>query len=366
MLVARIIAKLEPGGAQLSALRLTRALDRYGIGCRFIAGDATPAGLQLAREHGIEVESFADGLGLQWTPSEPFAAWLAPRLRGADLVHAHMFGAWWAAARGLGDRVPLVASEHNAFAWPGPPHADAARDALRRVDRFFAHGPAARAYVRALGLPPERLAAGASPVQGFASRPHAGLPVPRIVYTGRLAPDKGPDLLVEALGLMAGPPPAYLVGSGVLERALRARVVALGLGDVVRLPGWQRLPGSWIAGASVLVVPSREEAWSQSAVLAMGLGVPVVAFAVEGLPEVLGDGRGVLVPPGDVEALAHAIEDVLARRLRPDLDAGRRFAARYTVARVAPRYAAAYAELAGGAGARSTDPDGGHVAQQRS
>jgi len=152
----------------------------------------------------------------------------------------------------------------------------------------------------------------------------------------------------------------------VLERALRARVVALGLGDVVRLPGWQRLPGSWIAGASVLVVPSREEAWSQSAVLAMGLGVPVVAFAVEGLPEVLGDGRGVLVPPGDVEALAHAIEDVLARRLRPDLDAGRRFAARYTVARVAPRYAAAYAELAGGAGARSTDPDGGHVAQQRS
>ncbi len=356
MFVARVIAKLEPGGAQLSALRLTRALERHGIGCRFIAGDATPAGLRLARAHGIEVESFADGLGLQWTPSEAFADWLAPRLRGADLVHAHMFGAWWAAASVLGDRVPLIASEHNAFSWPGSPHAGAAREALRRVDRFFAHGPAARAYVQALGLPPERLAAGASPLPGFSSRPRADLPVPRIVYAGRLAADKGPDLLVEALGRMDGSPPAYLVGSGALEPALGKRVAALGLRDSVRLAGWQHRPGPWIAGASVLVVPSREEAWSQSAVLAMGLGVPVVAFAVEGLPEVLGQDRGVLVAQGDVDALARAIEDVLAGRRRPDVDAGRRYASRYTTARVARRYAAAYAQVLGGDEADDRDP----------
>jgi glycosyltransferase involved in cell wall biosynthesis len=323
MFVVRVIAKLEPGGAQLSAFRLTRALEHHGIRCRFIAGDASPAGLRLARTHGIEVESFSEGLDLQWTPSERFAAWLAPRLRDADLVHAHMFGAWWAAARGLEAPVPLVASEHNAFTWPGSSHAGAARDALRRVDRFFAHGPAAGAYVRGLGLPVERLAAGASPVDGFASRPLADLPAPRIVYAGRLAPDKGPDLLLEALARISGPPPAYLVGSGVLESSLRERIIALGLTDIVQLPGWQLRPGRWIAGASAFVVPSREEAWSQGAVLAMGLGVPVVAFAVEGLPEVLGDGRGVLVSPGDVEAMARAIEDVLAGRRRPDRDAGR-------------------------------------------
>jgi glycosyltransferase involved in cell wall biosynthesis len=354
MLVARIMAKLEPGGAQLSAIRLTRTLERNGIACRFIAGDATPAGLRLAREHRIEVESFADGLGLQWTPSRAFAAWLVPRLRGADLVHAHMFGAWWAAAQVLANDVPLVASEHNAFAWPGPPHAREARDALSRVDRFFAHGPAPGAYVRALGLPLERLAVGLSPVQGFSSRSRADLPTPRIVFAGRLAPDKGADLLLEALGRMAGPPPAYLLGTGVLEPALRERAAALGIGDVVHLPGWQRRPGRWIAGAAALVVPSREESWSQSAVLAMGLGVPVVAFAVEALPDVLGSGRGVLVPPGDVDALARAIEDVLAGRRRPDLDAGRRFAAQFTPARVAPRYAAAYEELVGRARARRT------------
>jgi glycosyltransferase involved in cell wall biosynthesis len=345
MLVARVMAKLEPGGAQLSAFRLTRALERHGIACRFVAGDATPDGLRLARRHGIEVESFASGLGLQWTPSEPFAAWLEPRLRGADLVHAHMFGGWWAAAQAIADSVPLVASEHNAYAWPDRPHAREARDALRRVDHFFAHGPAARAYVRALGLPPARLATGLSPLHGFGSRPRPGLPVPRIVYTGRFAPDKGPDLLVEAIGRMDAPRPVYMVGSGALEPALRARIAALGLDGVVRLPGWQRRPGPWIAGASVLVVPSREEAWSQSAVLAMALGVPVVGFAVDGLPEVLGDGRGVLVAPRDVDALARAIEDVLAGRRRPDVEAGRRYAAPYAPERVAPVYAAAYAEL---------------------
>ena len=346
MLVARVMAKLEPGGAQLSAFRLTRALESRGIACRFIAGDATPEGLALARRHGLEVESFGHGLDLQWTPSEAFAAWLAPRLRGADLVHAHMFGAWWAAAQVIAQDVPLVASEHNAYTWPRECHARAARDALRRVDRFFAHGPAARAYVRALGLPPERLGVGASIVEGFGSRPRPSLPVPRIVFTGRLARDKGPDLLVEALGRLAAPPPAYFVGSGALEPELRERAAALGLAERVHFPGWQRRPGPWIAGASAFVAPSREEAWSQSAVLAMGLGVPVVAFAVEGLPAVLGEGRGVLVPPGDTEALARAVEDVLAGRRRPDLAAARRFAAGFTRAHVAPRYAAAYAELA--------------------
>jgi glycosyltransferase involved in cell wall biosynthesis len=199
--------------------------------------------------------------------------------------------------------------------------------------------------VRALGLPPERLDAGASIVEGIGSRPRPGLPVPRVVFSGRLARDKGPDLLVEALARMAAPPPAYFVGSGALEPVLRERAAALELAEQVHFAGWQRRPGPWIAGASAFVAPSREEAWSQSAVVAMGLGVPVVAYGVEGLPDVLGARRGVLVPPGDTEALAHAVEDVLAGRRRPDVAAARRFAAGFTLAHVAPRYAAAYADL---------------------
>ena len=83
-----------------------------------------------------------------------------------------------------------------------------------------------------------------------------------------------------------------------------------------------RSPGSYIAGASVHVVPSREEAWSQSAVLGLGLGVPVVGTAVEGLPETLGEGRGVLVQPEKPEELAHAIDELLRGRGFPTRNSG--------------------------------------------
>lgn len=344
----RVIAVLEPGGAQLGALRLDVALRRHRIASRLIAGDATPEGLALAHDHGLEVESFATSAGLQWTPSPAFAAWLQPRLAAADVVHAHMFGAWWASAQHIRPGVPLVASEHNALNWPGTHHAREFRDALRRVDRFYAHGPAAYAYTRALGCPPPRLRHGTSSIAGAGARPHPWLPAPRIVFTGRLAADKGPDVLVEALARMPDDaPPAYLLGAGAMLPALRRRTRELGIAGRVDFPGWQPEPGRWVAGASAFVVPSREEAWSQSAVLAMALGVPVIGAAVEGLPEVLGERRGVLVAPEDPEALAAAMTAVLAGRRRPDLQAARDYAARFTPARTALRYAQDYRALTG-------------------
>lgn len=344
MHVVRVMAKLEPGGAQLGALWLTAALRRHGVESHWLAGTATTEGLALAREHGVEAEVFGGDVDLQWTPSEPFAAWLAPRLAGADLVHAHMFGGWCAAARAIGPGVPLAASEHNALIWPGPPRHREARDALRRIDRFFAHGPAAETYIRALGLPPERLERGQSTFAGASSRPLHGLPWPRIAFTGRLAPDKGPDILLEALALMPrGGPPAYLLGEGRMRPQLERRAAELGL--VVSLPGWVDEPGRWVAGAAALAAPSRDEAWSQSVVLAMALGTPVVGASVNGLPEVLAGGRGILVPPEDPHALAAALADVLAGRRRTDLAAARAYAARFTPARMARHYADRYRAL---------------------
>ena len=345
MLVARVIGVLEPGGAQLSALRLSTALREHGIQTRFLAGDATPAGLDLARAHGFEVESLASADGLQWEPSETFARWLAPRLADVDLVHAHMFGAWWAAAHAARPAVPLVASEHNALTWPGAAHDEEAREAAPRVARFFAHGPAAHAWALSIGVRPERLEQGESPMTGFDIAPLPGLPVPRITFTGRFRADKAPDVLIEALGVMSDPPPVYVLGDGELRPLVERRVAELGLERVVRFCGWVHDPGRWVAGASVHVVPSREEAWSQSAVQAMGLGVPVIGTAVEGLPATLAEGRGILVPPEDPPALAAAIADVLAGRRRPDLAAARAYARRFSPERIAERYAGVYRDL---------------------
>ncbi len=346
MQVVRILAKLEPGGAQLGALRITRELERLGTRGRVLAGEATAGGVALSEREGVDVEIWGGESGLQYATSDRFARWLEPRVQGADLVHAHMFGGWWAAARALRDTPAtlLVASEHNRLAWPGRPPGGELRGDLERADLFFAHGQQAHAAILAAGLAPERLAEGRSPIAGLCARPHPDLATPRIVYSGRLHPEKGPDLLVEALALLPEPPVTLMLGDGPMAAPLRERIRALGLEGVVRMLGWVDDPAPYVAGATVQAVPSREEAWSQSAVLAMGLAVPVVGTDIPGLAHTLGEGRGQLVAAGDPGALAEGLRAVLAGR-RTDPSPGMAYARRFAVADVAGYYLAAYRQL---------------------
>ncbi len=347
MRLGRVIADVELGGAQLHVLRVTQALRARGIASRMLAGYATPAGRALFARGGVDLEVWGSEPRLQYLPDPAFAAWLGPRLADVDVVHAHMFGGWWAAARAVAPGVPLVASEHNPLRWPAEPRLAELAEGLGRVDRFFAHCSQAMAAVLAAGLRPERLRPGVSPVVGLDARPHPDLPVPRIVFTGRLHPEKGPDLLLDALARMAAPPPTFLVCAGPLEGELRGQAARLGLDAVVRFEGWQDEPARWVAGASAYVQPSRDEAWSQSAVVALGLGVPVVGAAVDDLPVTLGEGRGVLVPPENPGALAAALEAVLAGEGVPDPAPGRAYARRFELEAVASHYADTYAELTG-------------------
>ncbi|MBA3328622.1 MAG: glycosyltransferase, partial [Solirubrobacterales bacterium] len=264
---------------------------------------------------------------------------------GADLVHAHMLGAWWAAGRAVAPGMPLAASEHNDLVWPGEPQWAAVADVADRIDRFYAHGPGARAGALRVGVREDRVARGVSPVEGFGAAERPGLPSPRIVFTGRLASDKGADVLVEAVAQMAAPPPVLVLGAGVLEPVLRTRIAEAGLEGVVRLCGWVADPGSWVAGATVQACPSRDEAFSQAAVLAMALGVPVVGTRVDGFPETLADGRGLIVEPDDPAALAAALEDVLRGRRATDVAGARAWAQEFGIERVAALYERDYLEL---------------------
>jgi glycosyltransferase involved in cell wall biosynthesis len=247
--------------------------------------------------------------------------------------------------------VPLVASEHNQMSWPDGDHSPQAREAARRVDMFFAHGPAVRVWAAGIGLDDGRLRRGRSLVEGLSARPLPGLPTPRLTFAGRFREDKAPDVLVEALALLGAPPPAYLVGDGPQRDALIRLVRARGLQAAVHLPGWSYEPARYIAGSSVHVVPSREESWSQSAVLALGLGVPVVGTAIDGLVCTLAAGRGVLVPPEDPGSLAGALSRVLSGE-RPDPGPGRVYAHRFTPGTAAAGYAAAYRGLLASRGSR--------------
>jgi glycosyltransferase involved in cell wall biosynthesis len=138
---------------------------------------------------------------------------------------------------------------------------------------------------------------------------------PILVAAGRLSVEKGFQVLVEAApAILKAVPSARLVvfGDGPLRGSLERRVAALGLTDRVRLPGFRDDLDCLLPWADLVVLPSLTEGLPNVALEAAAAGVPVVATAVGGTPEVVIDGQtGVLVPPGEPTSLASRIVDVL-------------------------------------------------------
>ena|GEM_PF-413787 len=149
-----------------------------------------------------------------------------------------------------------------------------------------------------------------------------------LLFVGRLRIRKGVEVLLEALHDIR-PVVLRIAGDGEHRGSLERRVSELELGRTVTFLGncdagrVRRL----LAGAAALVVPSIYEGMPLVVLEAMAAGVPVVASAVSGIPEVVVDGEtGWLVPPEDPRALGRALEDVLARprEARRRGEAGRR------------------------------------------
>ena len=129
-----------------------------------------------------------------------------------------------------------------------------------------------------------------------------------LLYVGQLIRGKGVQLLLQAMAQMKTPRTLDVVGTGNMEGKLKALAGSLGLADRVRFNGFQRNPQDWMRRAACVVVPSFwQEPYGLVAAEAVALGRPVVAFAIGGLPEACG-GKATLVPPGDVDALAKALE----------------------------------------------------------
>ncbi len=169
--------------------------------------------------------------------------------------------------------------------------------------------PAHRVHVARPGV--DRVATPARPVHGH------------LICVGVLSRHKGQDLLVEALAGLAERD-WHCVLAGPLDRdpdfvdQLQTRITRLGYGHRVRLAGI--LTGAALSHAyttaDLLVAPSRSETYGMAVTEALAHGLPVIAAAVDGLPEALGctaDGTrpGQLVPPGDPAALAAALADWL-------------------------------------------------------
>jgi glycosyltransferase involved in cell wall biosynthesis len=155
-----------------------------------------------------------------------------------------------------------------------------------------------------------------------------------VAFVGRLSPEKAPEVLLRAVrgtGLTL-----LVAGEGPLRDVLEAEADA----GQVRFLGFLPDVASVLAAADVLALPSRTEGLPMAALEAMAAGLPVVASAVGSLPEVLADGAGVLVPPGDVSALRRALERLSSPKVRAAVGAEgrRRVESRYAATTMARRY----------------------------
>lgn len=132
----------------------------------------------------------------------------------------------------------------------------------------------------------------------------------------RLNPEKGLDYLLRALPQVIKNNSQFrlvMVGSGSHEGELRKLVGELGLEEVVQFVGWRSDAMDWIAAADLVVHPAFCESWCQVLFEALALVKPIIMTPVGAAPEVIGDNeRGRLIPPGDSDAIASAIMELMS------------------------------------------------------
>ncbi|WP_414155959.1 glycosyltransferase family 4 protein [Pseudomonas sp. BNK-44-a] len=134
-------------------------------------------------------------------------------------------------------------------------------------------------------------------------------------YVGRLSSEKGPDLFLDTLIPLCQRHPhlhAVMLGDGPERATLQARIDAAGLAERITLPGFQRDMQAWMTRLDALVISSRTEGTPMILLEAMQDGVPVVAFGVGGIPDVIEHGRsGLLAAPLAVDELAAHLQALL-------------------------------------------------------
>lgn len=196
------------------------------------------------------------------------------------------------------------------------------------------------------GIEPMDVAAQAPATELAPGRLHA-------LMVGRLSPVKGIEFTLQAMARLA-PDHRWqlnLVGEGSLRADLEAQVSTLGIRDRVTFHGFRRDVYDLMAHSDLLIMSSHHEGLPYTLLEAMSLGRPTLASNIGGLAEVLvQDETGILVPVGDVQALADGLtrlgdDDELRHRLGDN--AAREQRARYTLDSMGEGYLEAYRAVAG-------------------
>jgi glycosyltransferase involved in cell wall biosynthesis len=362
--VVHVIDELPPDGAErllADILHHRSAAYRFSVVCLIRGGE-------LAREiEAMGVPVVVLGRRRTYSPALLWRLIRFLRRERADVVHTHLFtaDAYGRVAARLAGVPGVYSTVHSTNVWKGALHrridwllawlstkviavsAEVAQ-VLRERDSI----PGARIAVVENGIDLQRFAA----ATGEGVRAEFGLPegVPLIGLVGRLHPAKGHADLVAVMAQLAAEGVAancLLIGSGELHDEIAAEVERRGLRGRVTFTGQRTDIPRLLAALDVLAMPSRWEGLPMTLLEAMAMGKAIVATRVGGIPDVIMDGReGLLVPPGDVAALASALRRVITDApLRRGLGdrARETLLARYDVGRTARAYESLYAARLG-------------------
>jgi len=360
----------ERGGSERQFVELACALQpehfRVSLGCIQTIGpfrDAVGA-----------VETYPLGGSLYRWQSIRTRLRLAGELRRQQIAIAHAFDYYTnltliPAARLA--RTPIVIGSQRQLGDLLTPRQERAQALVFRwADCVICNSQAAAGRLAQNGFPAEKLA-----VIGNGLPPHAFAPaapgVPRepgIFRIGMIArmnaSSKNHALLLEVAARLRGRMKSFeilLAGDGPLRAELERKAEDLGVKDIVRFLGDLQDVQAVLASVDVTVLPSASESLSNSILESMAAGVPVIANRLGGNSELLGDDRGILVPPNDGEAMATAVQ-----RLSADDSLRQAFARNartfalenFTIERMRNRHEELYRRLLEKKGWRSAVPHG--------
>lgn len=339
MRVLHVITTIGIGGAEHHLIQLMRDQVSAGleVGLAYLKGD----GLWVPRLQEIGVTVRCLGLQRYGEPAPAVRLRRFIRAFRPALVHAHMPPAeLYARVAMLGIRqrfLPLVVTKHNDEPfYRGWGSALTARWVARRADHVIAISSAVRRYVTGptVGISLEKTAVvrygidadryPATLEEGAHLREEWGIgPGEYLIGTvARLTPQKALHHLIDAFAQYCGEAGRrarlVVVGIGPLEADLRRRADRAGVAENVIWGGHRRDVPAVMAAIDAFVLSSLYEGFGLVLLEAMASGNPVVATRVSAIPEIVRNGEtGILVPPGEPEALAGAIrrlEDSRERR----------------------------------------------------
>jgi glycosyltransferase involved in cell wall biosynthesis len=254
---------------------------------------------------------------------------LAKEVR-ADLIQTHAVKSHFLTRlSGLARSIPWVAFHHGytATTWRTDLYNELDRWSLKAAAQVVTVSNALVEQLRSKGLNSKQIKVihnavpaaysvdGAEAVQIAALKSSLGIPVGRqvILSVGRLSKEKDQVGIVEALSKLRGSSPYLLIlGEGPERKTILDSARALGLIDRVVLAGHQDRVAPYYALADVVVISSRSEGSPNVLLEALAAGIPLVATAVGGIPEMVQDDEhALLVRHGDSKQMAECIDKIL-------------------------------------------------------